>query len=246
MSADIYSLTPLNLALDGSLESFLEAYRSIYEVYLRKVRETPTLISVKSNLDSSVIPEILPILNFLLFKRIRIFATDIKHISLQEHHFKRFSFLDETKLTEFARNQQFNLRWKEKGFSSLVDERYLEDANDEFIFRETAISLEQFLKEVQRIVVRAICEERRKENPEYTIFDARAAVEKRVAARMKQRREEFILLKDDRNQPTTEPLYVYDRLNAIGCKRNTHTLVLKRYYAYPKSGQHILALPTHY
>ena len=89
-------------------------------------------------------------------------------------------------------------------------------------------------------------EEKQKENPEYKIFDARAAVENRVATRMKQRREEFILLKDDCNQPTTEPLYVFDRLNAIGCKQNAHTLVLKKYYACQKSGRHILAIPTHY
>ena len=246
MSTDIYSLTPLNLALDGTLESFLEAYRSIYEVYLRKVRETPTLINVRSNLDASVIPEILPILDFLLFKRLRIFTTDFKHLSLREHHVKRFSFLDESKLEEFARTQQLNLEWKKEGFTSLVDERYLELANDEFLFLETAIDFEQFLKEVQRVVVRTICEEKQKEDPEYKIFDARVAVENRIAVRMKQRRGELILPKDDRNQPTAEPLYVYDRLSAIGCKKNAHTLDLKKYYARQKGGQHMLAISTHY
>lgn len=98
MSTDIYSLTPLNLALDGTLDSFVEAYRSIYEVYLSKVQENPALIANKSNLDISVIHEIIPILDFLLFKRIRIFTTRINRLSLQPHHFKRFSFLMKRRL----------------------------------------------------------------------------------------------------------------------------------------------------
>lgn len=245
MSTDIYSLTPLNLALDGTLDSFVEAYRSIYEVYLSKVQENPALIANKSNLDLSVINEIIPILDFLLFKRLRIFATRIKHLSLQPHHFKRFSFFNETKIKEFEWNRKWNLEWRNKGFSS-ADVRYIEPGNEAFEFQETAITLEHFLKEFQRIVIRAIREETQKENPEYTIFDARAAVDARIAERMKQRRDEFVLVKDDGHQPTTEPLYVYDRLNAIGCKQNAHTLVIKKYYALRKDGRHILAIPTHY
>lgn len=246
MGNDTYSLTPLNLALDGTLDSFVEAYWSIYEVYLRKVRETPTLINIKSNLDSAVIPEILPILDFLVFKRLRIFTTKINRLSLHANHLKRFSFFNETRVEDFKWKKQYNLEWKNKGLASFVDERYLEAGNDEFEFQETAITLEHFLKEVQRIVIRAIHEEVKKDNPGYTIFDARAAVEARVAERMKKQREGCILPKNDDTLPNSEPLYVYDRLSSIGCKQDAHKLIIKKYYAIHMDGTHILAIPTHY
>ena len=245
MSSDLYALTPLNLALDGSLDLFLEAYRSVYDVYLKKIQDTPILMEHKASLDLCAIPEILPILEFLVFKRLRIFTTKYKHIDLKKHHLKRFSFFNETRVEEFQRNRALHKDWSEKGYS-FADQRYLQPGMEEFEFRETAITLEHFLKEFQRIVIRAIHEETQKENPDYTIFAARGAVESRVAERMKQSREECLIPKADKGVLTSEPLYVYETLNRTGCKINKHPLAVRKYYAPHTDGKNIMVLPTHY
>lgn len=245
MSSDIYSLSLTNLALDGSLDLFVDLYIFTYNAYLTKLQEKPDLISDRENWNAIMIPEILPEFELLAFRRIRIFTTKIKNVHIQERHFKRFNFFHIDKIKDFEFRKQFNEKWKYRG-SSLYDERYLKSDNWEFEFQETVIGLQHFVNEFKRIVIRAIRDEIQKDNPAYSIFDARNDVDARIAERMRMRHNECVVPQSIDYPPTEAPLFVFDALNSTACKINKHCVVSRKYYAHHVDGKTTVVLPVHY
>ena len=240
MNYPCYSLTPLNLALDGTLEQFIDLYNFTKRVYLEELEETPLLITgnYRNNFDSYMIPKLLPKFETLAFRRLRIFTLKLKNIHLSERHFKRFSFFDEKKTASFESNKELY-----RVFDHLdIAKKY----NDPlFAFHETIIDLEKFLEQFRFIVARAICEEIQKTNPDYTIFQAINDVDSRIQERMKMRRSECIVSIED-HPSTKEPLYLYDSLKNTACKKNNHTVIAKKYYAKHINGKQSVVLPAHY
>lgn len=245
MSADIYSLSLTNLALDGSLDLFVDLYRFTYSAYWAKLQKNPDLISDRETWNRLMIPEILPEFELLAFRRLRIFTTKIKSVHMQEHHFKRFDFIHEGKIKYFQHKKHFYEEWRHRGFSS-YDERYLHNDNLEFEFQETVIGLQHFVNEFKRIVIRAIREEIMKTNPGYSIFDARKDVDARIADRMKMRQSECVVPQSLDHPPTEAPLFVFDALNNTVCKTNKHRVVSQKYYASHVDGKSTVVLPVHY
>ena len=245
MSDDVFALTPINLALDGSLELFVELYEYTYNLYLDEVRRTPTRIEHRDNLDAWALPQLIPAFELLAFRQLRIFTAKIKNIHLDPRHFKRFSFFHEGRIESFKRMRELDREWRNRGFSPM-NPRFTGPDKEIFEFQETAITLEHFIKEFKRIVIRAIQEELQKNDPSYTIFAARRDVDGHIAQRMMGRRNDCMIPNQKSFPPTSEPLYIFDALNNTMCKREKHRIVVKKYYALHTDGQHTVAIPVHY
>ncbi|MGM9588492.1 MAG: hypothetical protein ACI3VA_13525 [Candidatus Limivicinus sp.] len=245
MSSNVFSLTLTNLALDGSLDLFVDLYKFTYNIYLNKLHETPWFIDNKSNWNWSTIPEILPEFELLAFRRLGIFTTKIKNIHLYPDHFKSFDFFDEKKVHDFEIMKQLNDE-RIRGGKKPFDERYLKSDKEEFEFQETVIDLQQFVNHFKLIVIQAIQEEVHKQDPSYTVFDARRDVDSRIAERMQMRRNECVVPSNLNYPPTDATLFVFESLNKTKCKINRHHVVSKKYYARDIEGKRTVALPVHY
>ena len=245
MSLELYSLSLTNLALDGSLDLFVDLYKFTYNLYLQRLENEPWRIYHKDAFNTSVYSDLIPEFELLAFRRLRIFTTKIKNIHLMPHHFKYFNFFDDDKIKKFMWQKKFNEDWERRGFSPL-DERYTSSGNEEFEFQETVIELQQFVNLFKHIVTRAIHEELQKGLPSYTIFDARKDVGDRIAERMKMRRSECIVLNDTNLPINTEPLFVFESLNNTSCKIDHHSVVSKKYHAKHIDGNRTIVLPVHY
>lgn len=244
-----YSFSLSNLALDGSLEYFIELYQFTYNVYLRLLDEHPYFRveqpSDRQNWNLCAIPEILPQFELVAFRRLRIFTTKFKSIRLYPHHFKNFDFFDDEKICHYEQRKKLYTELNNKGFK-MLDENYIKSDNDIFAFRRTVIGIDAFLNHFRCIVIRAIHEKIKKTNPSYTIFQARKDVDDRIQARMKMRHNECKVPNNNSYPPTDTPLFLYDTLNNIGCKRNKHDLIPEKYYARHIDGKSTVVLPVHY
>ena len=244
-----FSLTPINLALDGSLEYFIELYQFTYDVYLRLLDEHPSFrvdrSSDRQHWNSCAIPELLPKFELLAFRRLRIFTAKFKSIHLYPHHFKNFDFFDGEKLRGYEWRRKVEVEWASKEFKPL-DKSCTEDDPGIFAFQETVIGLDSFLEHFKRVVLYAIYEEIKKNDPSYTIFQARKDVDDRIWTRMKMRRSECIVPNNNSRPPIDSPLFLYDALSNIGCNRNQHELIPKKYYARHTYGKNTVVLPVHY
>lgn len=69
MSKNIFLLSPLNLALDGSLDLFYEVYRTTYELYYEEIKANPELIDNIARLNNNIIPQLVPAYELLAFRR---------------------------------------------------------------------------------------------------------------------------------------------------------------------------------
>ena len=258
MSSNMYGLSSLNLALDGSLDLFYELYINTYDLFYEKVNEDHSLILNRDRLNAIILPEIIPSFELLAFRRLRIFTKKIKNIHLYERHFKRFSFFDEVEITRIKSHTAWELEWEwatkwgkyfeEKYRTTEFTQNQKQRAEQEILskFQDLFISFEQFIGEFQRIVIRAIHETIQNEDPNYTIFDARKDVEDHISHRMINKRNECIMPTSTSLPPTKEPLYVFNALNSTSCKKNNHRIVLKKYYALHSDGKNTVVLPVHY
>ena len=241
MNYPCYSLTPLNLALDGTLEQFVDLYNFTKAAYLEELEDNPHLIlnnEYRDIFNSRMIPKLLLEYESLVFRRLRIFTLKFKNIHLSEKHFKRFDFFDPEKAKTFNWSKEYYLKYGNR--------EEIKKYNDPlFTFHETFIDLEKFLDQFRLIVARAIREEVQKTDPDYTIFQAINDVDSRIQERMKMRRSECIALIKD-HPPTKAPLYLYDALKNTSCKKSNHTVVAKKYYAKHTNGKQSVILPAHY
>lgn len=245
MSSEVFSLSLLNLALDGSLDLFVDLYKHTYDAYLGELLEVPWYIHDQRNFNSIMIPKVLPEFDSLAFKRLRLFTTKVKKIQLYPHHFKYFDFFSPERIKEFQFHKLHNQMWKNCGFDS-YDIRYLEHNNELFEFQETVVDLQEFVTLFKKVIGVAIYEEMLKENTAYSVFDARKDMDARISERMKMRRNECIVPNSRASLPTPEPLVVFDSLNNTGCKINHHSVASKKYYAKHIDGKNTIALPVHY
>ncbi|MEE1283169.1 MAG: hypothetical protein UHK60_13110 [Acutalibacteraceae bacterium] len=243
-----YDLTPLNLALDGTLEQFIELYNYTYNVYLKLIKDNPKLKLYEQNdrelLKLYAMPLIFPKFENLIFRRLSFFTNKYKSISLNSNHFKYFTFFDDEKITKFEWRRQYEFELFVNDRTGYNDNYIILDNN--FVFEEIVSGLDKFLYYFRSIVVRAICEKEKEQNPSYTIFQASKDVRNRIKERMILRHNECKIPKNDNISLTDEPLYIYDALNNIACKRNNHELIPKRYHAQHTDGKNIIALPVHY
>lgn len=247
MSKYIHSFSPINLALDGSLEQFVELYNFTYRVYadLSKRQESfnVEVDSYRQMINDLAIPKLVEEFDNLLFRRKKIFSANIKSIKMVPEHFEYFSFFDSHRVGEFAWKKEFYEELVEAGYSTAQENKYL-NKNPEFILRETVVDLEHFLDEYRRVVLTSIWDEIRKTDPAYTIFQARKDVDKSIETRIRKRKDECIV-NDEYVEPTNEPLFLYDALNSTSCKREKHRFTPRKYYAKNIDGK-MFALPVHY
>ena len=247
MSTDIYSLTLVNLALDGSLDLFIDLYNFTYEAYFNRISEEPELLSKKEELYKLMVPEILPQFELLAFRRLPIFTRKIKKIHLKETHFRRLTFFSPERIREFNWKKEFYKEWK--GFDLYFDsykKRYADGTDWEFELQKTFCDLQHFVNNFKHIVTRAIQEELQKGGSEYKIADARRDVRTRIAERMKMRRSECVIQNSSGISVTKAPLFVFDALNKTKCKRSQHRVTPRKYYANHLDDKKIVALPVHY
>ncbi|MEE0060451.1 MAG: hypothetical protein UE295_06465 [Acutalibacteraceae bacterium] len=230
--SNYYDLTPLNLALDASLEQFIELYHYTKNVYLKLIEDYPKLELHKQSdrdlLNLYAIPMIISEFECLFFRRHRMFTKKYKNIELTPNHFKYFNFFDDKKVREFDWSIEFQLKLVEMGLKRSDEVDVNRDNN--FRFQETSIEINQFLYYFRSVVVRAIFEKQKEQEPSYTIFQASKDVGNQIKERMILRHSECKIPKSSNVSLTDEPLYLYDVLNNIGCKRNKHELIPKRYY----------------
>lgn len=245
MAIEFYSLTPINLALDGSLELFVELYEKTQNIYLELLKKDPDIKKDQKRWDELARPQLLPEFNHVLWKRLRLFTKAISFLQFTEKHFARFMFLDEQKIRSFEYAREFELAWIARGFMPLND-RHLKRDDPLFEFRETVISLEKFVGYFKLMVFRAVYDELRKSDPSYTIFRARKEVEDCICERIKMRRDECIIPNNPKHPPTEKPLFLYHSLKLTGCRQNSHCLETRKYYARHIDGKNTVVLPAHY
>lgn len=247
----MYGLTPLNLALDGTLEQFIELYNFTYEVYLEILKDHPDyrpgISFFRSNWNSYAIPKLLPQFELLAFRRRKLFTNKVQKIHLLPTHFKYFDFFNDDKIREYCWKVDFYRKWTYKSCPLTSKEQmYLNDENGIFEFQESVIELDGFLEALKRVFMRAIMEEIQKSDPSYDIFQSRRDVDGRIEHRMRLRHSECIISNSSTSPPTNSPLFLYTSLNHIGCKLNNHTLVPRKYYAKHTDGKNTVVLPVHY
>ena len=80
MSLELYSLSLTNLALDGSLDLFVDLYKFTYNLYLQRLENEPWRIYHKDAFNTSMYSDLIPEFELLAFRRLRIFTTKIKNI----------------------------------------------------------------------------------------------------------------------------------------------------------------------
>lgn len=252
MSSNIYGLTPLNLALDGSLDIFYDLYQDTYSMYLDKVKDRPALIYNSEMLDAVIIPGLISAFENLACTQLHIFTSQVEHVDLTIKHFKYFTFIDEEKVRQYTHKieweRKFEVEFEQKyGYkSSLASNRHKGTHPSLEQFQETAISFEQFLVEFQRIVTRAIRAEIQRNYPHYSIFDARRDVEAHIYQRMVQNRNACTSAQNSEYPPNNEPLYVFHSLANTACKRKNHDISCKKYYVLKTDRKCTIALPVHF
>ena len=111
---------------------------------------------------------------------------------------------------------------------------------------DVSIDLEQFLDNLRRVIINAIYRRTHIEDKTYTVFQARKDVDKRIETRMKMRHNECIIKNSPHHPLTNDPLFLYDSLNNISCKRNGHKIVAEKYYTKHLENDTIVVLPVHY
>lgn len=244
---DPYSLTPLNLALDGTLEQFIELYNLTYKVYKELLKEHTSLQLLSENdrqvLNSYAIERIILDFEHLAFKRLRIFTTKFRFIHLSKQHFKRFDFFDQKKINNIEIKKKIHSLITTKNSNSAKTN----DFTDNFsFFDDIIIDLDIFLECFRSVVMRAIYEMTVETNPSYTIIQVGKHVNERINERMKLRHAECIIPNSSTQPPTKQPLYLYYALNNIGCKQNKHSIISKKYYIQHIDGKNTIVIPVHY
>jgi hypothetical protein len=249
VKSDNFDFTPLNLALSGNVEDFLELYINTENTYMQVVDEHPsfllTLPSGRDHVNRIAKSRILSDFNHVLGRCLEIFGVNDCVISIQERHLKYFDFFDAERIRNIDVEIRINQEWAKKGYT-WVDKKYLSDADELYTIQSTMIGFEAFLNYFRRAVMRCICEERQKSNPAYTIFQARKDVESSISIYMKRMRYESIVPLGEKLELTEEPLYLYDALSGISCKRCEHRIVPAKYYTRHVDGKNAIVLPVHF
>lgn len=249
VKADIYGFTALNLALSGMIEDLLELYTTTEKVYMQVVSEYPcfscSLPSGREHINRIAKSRIISGFNHVLGCHLEIFGMTNFTISMQERHLKYFDFFDEQRIHHIDFEISINQEWAEKGYT-WVDQKYLSDVDKLYTIQSIMIDFDQFLDFFRRAVMRCLCDERQKSNPAYTIFQARKDVETSISTYMERSRYESIVPLNDKIELTGEPLYLYNALNAISCKRNEHLIVTSKYYTKHMDGENAIVLPVHF
>lgn len=252
MGSSIYGLTPLNLAIDGSLDQFYTLYKTAYDECLDNVVSNPTLLRNTDRLNDMLLAYILDEINTLASNNLKLFTDRVKEIYITRKHIKYFNFIDEEKVRRFNWRCEWEREFEEDfqqnygHKSTLASQWHKDDPTGLSEFHETAIRFDQFIEEFQRIVTRAICEVIQEDESSYTIFDARRDVEDHIRHRMVNKRNACIIPTTSSLPPTKVPLYVFNALNSTSCKRSNHPIVAKKYYAQHTDGKNTVVLPVHY
>ena len=249
MKADIYGFTPLNLALSGNIEDFLELYANIEHTYMQVVDEHPsfslTYPSGREHINRIAKSRIISDLNRVLGRYLEIFGVSNLEITMQVSHLKYFDFLDENRVRNIDFEIRMNQEWANKGYA-WVDQKYLSDTNKLYTIQNTMIGFDQFLDYFRRAVMRCVFEEKQKRDSTYTIFHARRDIETSIVSYMKRSHHESIISLNGKIELTEAPLYLYDSLNSISCKREKHQIVPAKYYTRHMDGENAIVLPVHF
>ena len=248
MASEHY-LTPINLALDGTLDQFLELYESTSNVYCQIAREHPEL-SLENDTDiarwdEQAVPLILPYFESIAAQQLSMFVSRLETIRLKSQHFKRFMFLNPYLVEKKAIEKRL-VEEVPRDPHGLTNKNHLEEENRVELVHKTRMGLIGFLRGFQSVITRAICDEVQNVDASYTIFQAVKDVNNRLKDRMELRRLECRIPNNEQCLPTDAPLFLYDALNRIGCKVNQHEIVPEKYYVRHNDGMTTIVLPVHY
>lgn len=236
-----YSFTPINLAIEGTLDKYIDLYNFTKETYLNQLQEHPHLINFRDEFNSAVTPKLVSEFFRTARRRRKTFTQSPKYLEISERHFKRFDFFDPEKVKDFEFRKNFYESY------SYGDRDEIKKYNDPmFAFHETILDFEGFLKQFKFVVVRAALEQMQETNPSYTIFQAIKDVDSCIHERMKKVRSERLIPYTPNQKLTEEPLYLYDSLATTACRINSHEVNQKNYYAKHIDGKRIVVLPAHY
>lgn len=248
MDGNNYSFTPANLAIEGSLELFLELYKYTESIYKGLCADKLFSEGHRKLYNSRAIPLISNEFDFLAWRRNRIFSN--KKIHITPDNFKLFDFFDKEKIKEFNEKCRMVSYFVDKGYILEADEKlyldHLEGNNNELPVEKCKISFETFLSKFKLVVVDALYKTELVTNPTYTIDKAYRDIKQRICSRIKKARDKYIIPIKDGLNLTSEPLYLYDSLNNTKCKLEKHNVISKNYYAPSMDGKSIVVLPAHY
>ena len=204
-----------------------------------------SLPSGREHINRIAKSRILSDLNRVLGRYLEIFGVSGLKIIIQESHLKYFDFFDENRVHNIDFEIRMNQEWANKGYA-WVEQKYLSDMNSLYTIQNTMIGFDQFLDYFRRAVMRCICEEKQKNDTVYTIFQARRDVETSIGAYMKRCHHESMVSLNEKMELTEAPLYLYDALKSISCKREKHQIVPAKYYTMHMDGKNAIVLPVHF
>jgi len=98
MGSDVFGLTPINLALDGTVGQFYDLYFSVYECYRNSLKRYANNSTDSKEFKERIIPEILPLMEAVAVEQLDIFDDDLESVRFQISDFKYFDFFDNDKI----------------------------------------------------------------------------------------------------------------------------------------------------
>lgn len=260
---NLYGFTPLNLALDGSLDQFLDLYEFTKGVYSDLIAERPEYSLWSENDRNALTAVAIPMLRskyeYVATSMCEMFFDFDKHIVFSDDCFKHFDFFDNSKVHDLELRRAWYTKSANDTSSEWYRNYYREKlANIEKVLVEDIIDdLDKFLDSFRCLMVRYLYGTKRGYHwelrndllhvrPLCTVFDARKEIDNRISERMKKRHSECRFTYDNKIPLTDSPLYLYDSLKLVSCNLKEHKLVTKRYHLLHADKRSVLALPVHY